>query len=347
MPEKDPLGDPRQADDKLQAQLLVHRWLLTAFYVVLTLTGVIDADPVWFVASAAFLVIYHACYTWYVFQGVTRPALPPEACYVVPFLDTAGVSLALIAVGDPQHPIWGAYFFVAVGVAFFYRRLIWYFSAWLALNYAMIVVTLAFRDVEPDVPDMIVASVILTMAMLVLATFTTEERRVRGRIAVAARTDPLTGAQNRRGLEESLNEYIAAARAAHQTFATLMIDVDHFKRYNDQYGHLRADGILEQLTEMFTGLLPKEHLVARYGGDEFVVLVPGIAPADALRLAERVRSDVAESGLCTVSIGLCTFESGESSGAELLNQADAALLEAKRAGRDCVRAAPSGERVAA
>jgi diguanylate cyclase (GGDEF)-like protein len=347
MAEKEPLAESPLADGKLQVQLLANRWVLTVLYIVLSLGGVIDADGLWLVISATFLVVYHACYSWYTWHELVRPSFPIEASYPVPFLDTTAVSLALIAVGDAQHPIWGAYFFVVVGVAFFYPAVILPFTGWLALNYAMIGVALELRGADPNVPYMIVAAIILAMAMLVLATFTSGERRVRSRIAVAARTDPLTGAQNRRGLEESLETFVASARGAGRTLAVLMIDVDRFKRYNDQYGHILADGILEQLIDPLTSSLPDEHLVARYGGDEFVILVPGLAGDDPLRLAERLRRQVARSGLCTVSIGLSVFEGGNVSGATLLNEADAALLEAKRAGRDCVRMAPSREQRAA
>jgi diguanylate cyclase (GGDEF)-like protein len=347
MPETDPLSDPPLADGKLQVQLVANRWLLTVLYLVLTLTGVITADPLWFGISATFLVIYHLGYSWYTWHELTRPSFPLGSSYVVPFIDALAVSLALIAVGDPQHPIWGAYFFVVVGVAFFYHRVIWLFSAWLALNYAMIVVALTLRDVDPNVPYMVVASIILTMALLVLASFTNGERRARRRMAQVARTDPLTGARNRRGLEESLATELTRARAASRTLTLLMIDVDRFKRYNDQFGHLVADGMLEQLIEMLASLLPPEHLVARYGGDEFVILVPGLAVEDAPRLAERLRRQIERSGLCTVSIGWTVYDGGDASGAALLEEADAAMLEAKREGRNCVRAAAAAVRAAA
>ncbi len=347
MAERDPFNDSPLADGKLQVEVILNRWALTGLYIGLSLAGVIDAGGLWLVISGGFLVVYHAYYTWYTWHELVRPSFPVESSYAFPFLDCLAVTLALIAVGDPRHPIWGAYFFTVVGVAFFYHPMIKYFTVWLALNYAMIGLALHLRGLEPSVADMVVAAIILTMAMVVLAIFTSGERRVRSRISTAARTDPLTGTWNRRGLEEAMDGYLEAARSAGRVLAVFMIDVDRFKRYNDQYGHILADGILEQLAELLATSLPRDHLLARYGGDEFVALVPGLTADDGAHLAERLRRQVARSGLCTVSIGLGVFEGGGLSGAEMLSLADGALLEAKRGGRDRVEVAAIAVRRAA
>lgn len=164
------------------------------------------------------------------------------------------------------------------------------------------------------------------------------ERRLRSHIAKVARTDPLTGLPNRRALEEALRRFLQDGREDHSGLAVLIVDVDRFKRYNDQFGHLAADGVLEQIGSLLASAVREGDMVARYGGDEFVVLAPALDTAQALELAERVRLQVARTGLCTVSVGVCGAEQGVVTADALLDAADAALLTAKEGGRNCVRA---------
>jgi diguanylate cyclase (GGDEF)-like protein len=183
---------------------------------------------------------------------------------------------------------------------------------------------------------MIVAGTILLAGMLNLIAYTESERRLRGRISEVARKDPLTNLLNRRGMEETLQAHIDSASKTPRPAAVFMTDVDRFKRYNDRFGHLAADGVLEQLGQVLKAAVREPDLVGRYGGDEFVVVVPEVTAGEALLLAERLRQQIARLGLCTVSIGVAVVRANESA-TELLTRADAALLEAKRAGRNCVR----------
>ena len=340
MSEQETIYDPAFADARFQVEILSIRWALVALYALLTAAGVVDADPRWFAISEGFLVAYHVYYTWYVWHELNRDPLPPATAYATPFMDTVAVSLGLIAVGDPLHPIWGVYFFILVGVTFFYYPIARAYVFWLLANYAFVGWGLQLRGLYVPVPQMGVGAIILLMALYNLVAYTGGERRLRRHIAKAARTDPLTNLLNRRGLEEALSERLAVADQENGAVAVFMVDVDRFKRYNDQFGHLAADGVLEALADQLAAAAHDRELVARYGGDEFVMIVPDVTAEDALLLAERLRQQVARVGLCTVSIGVSMANGGHGGGAkELLDLADAALLVAKQSGRNCVRAA--------
>lgn len=162
-----------------------------------------------------------------------------------------------------------------------------------------------------------------------------------------SRTDALTGCLNYRGFqEEGLRLWRAAADHA-GAFAVLAIDIDHFKAYNDHYGHLHGDGALKRFAGVVRGaLLHGDDVLARQGGEEFAVLLPGAtlvqAQAAAARIRERLReADIAHAaapeGRVTASIGIAAMQAGLPVPlGTLLTQADAALYRAKSAGRDRV-----------
>lgn len=164
----------------------------------------------------------------------------------------------------------------------------------------------------------------------------------------AALTDPLTDLGNRRYLEERLEQEWSYATRHRTRFCLLLVDIDRFKDINDTEGHAVGDRVIRQVAESLKRTVRKEDVVARYGGDELVVLSRGIGAKDGIRCAERIRSgvltreplrDVAELNV-TVSIGVAAFdpsaESSPASVAELCARADAALYTSKNSGRDCV-----------
>jgi diguanylate cyclase (GGDEF)-like protein len=154
-------------------------------------------------------------------------------------------------------------------------------------------------------------------------------------------TDELTGLVNRRHLSEMFQREIRRAERNQLPLAVLMIDLDHFKRFNDRLGHLAGDDVLRRLGKLLKEQLRPTDIAARYGGEEFVVLLPGTRLEEAGATAERLRAGFSvlaeESGKgVSMSIGVATIPESGKSEEEVLAAADAALYEAKRTGRNRV-----------
>lgn len=153
--------------------------------------------------------------------------------------------------------------------------------------------------------------------------------------------DPLTGLWNRRAFEQRLESVRAAAQRADESFALAMLDLDHFKRVNDEHGHLVGDAVLREASAILNATVRAADEVFRFGGEEFVILMPATTLGDACAVSERVRRAVREgrpAGMdLTVSVGVSV-----GTGATVLSDADRLLLDAKAAGRDrTVCASPS------
>lgn len=146
-----------------------------------------------------------------------------------------------------------------------------------------------------------------------------------------ARHDPLTGLANRRTLDTSLVAELDRAARSGRPLSVVMLDVDHFKDYNDEHGHQAGDALLVAAARAWQGELRPSDILVRYGGEEFTALLPDCSSADARVVAERLRA-AAPAGV-TVSAGVTTALAGEAP-ATVLGRADAALYRAKRAGRD-------------
>ena len=172
-----------------------------------------------------------------------------------------------------------------------------------------------------------------------IADRTLELERANARLAEMAVEDPLTGTQNRRALEQALGREWARCAEQGLPLAALMIDVDHFKRYNDHHGHLEGDRVLiEVAAQLRTELNTPVEILARYGGEEFTLLLPGATLEGASRRAEVLRDAVerARTGV-TISVGVAVVWPTPAEGpVSLMRRADEALYEAKRQGRNRV-----------
>lgn len=163
-------------------------------------------------------------------------------------------------------------------------------------------------------------------------------------LQMAARTDPKTGLLNAPTWEQEASVEIARARASRGRAAVLIIDIDHFKRVNDNHGHLFGDQVLLGVATTIAQQLRQSDLLGRFGGEEFVVLLPGSDTAEAWRAAERLRSQVGCMGIAvddvpvsiTISIGVAIIGDHGNDLVELLTAADLALYRAKETGRNRV-----------
>lgn len=160
-----------------------------------------------------------------------------------------------------------------------------------------------------------------------------------------ANSDHLTGCLNRRGFLSAAGAALYRARQQGLPVAMLVLDIDHFKRINDQYGHAAGDAVLREVVRRCRAVLRQGDLFGRLGGEEFVLLLTDAAEAGALRVAEAIRREVAAAPVClagerpvgvTISVGLLVCRDGGGGLEELIASADAALFRAKDAGRNRV-----------
>jgi diguanylate cyclase (GGDEF)-like protein len=157
--------------------------------------------------------------------------------------------------------------------------------------------------------------------------------------------DPLTGLFNRRYTEETLDREIHRAARSAESLAVLMLDVDHFKRFNDTFGHEAGDQVLCEIGKVLTSHTRASDVVSRMGGEELLVVLPGARGEDAERKAQELRAEISklrivhagrDLGEVTISIGVALHPQHGAASSELLRVADAALYAAKREGRDRV-----------
>ncbi|MGB5331672.1 MAG: DUF484 family protein [Woeseiaceae bacterium] len=185
----------------------------------------------------------------------------------------------------------------------------------------------------------------------VIASFCVENAINRARLMRSGFTDVLTGWHNRRYLTVRLGEELARARRDCARLVCLMLDIDHFKRVNDNWGHAAGDAVLREIAQRIESQVRVSDIAARYGGEEFVVLLPGTDVDSALLLAERIRKVVSatpiglpngEGVTITASIGISEVQPPPEAddlktiGDSLIARADVALYAAKAAGRDRV-----------
>jgi diguanylate cyclase (GGDEF)-like protein len=160
-----------------------------------------------------------------------------------------------------------------------------------------------------------------------------------------ASRDPLTGLHNRRHLVEHFESMIAAAEEAGETLVVALFDVDRFKSINDNYGHLAGDTVLVALAQLMGEQAPAGAIVARWGGEEYFVALPGADAATGLEFADDLRRRCEQAGIvdegrmihCTVSAGVASYPDAGTTMEELFQAADVAMYEAKNAGRNLVR----------
>jgi diguanylate cyclase (GGDEF)-like protein len=187
----------------------------------------------------------------------------------------------------------------------------------------------------------IVCLVILSLGLVVMTKERADERN-----RVLAMQDELTGLTNRRSILDALEQQLAMARRSGQPLSLLMLDLDHFKRVNDSFGHLAGDAVLRQVAAGIASRLRTQDIAGRYGGEEFLVILPGTTADGAVQLAEELRTSIAAERIeigeghrvtITISIGVCGgIPTADQRVEDLIDAADRALYRAKENGRDRV-----------
>jgi two-component system cell cycle response regulator len=188
--------------------------------------------------------------------------------------------------------------------------------------------------------------VILLGAVTALNVFIVSGLQTQRRLSNA---DALTGAFNRRFLDHYLRHELARATRHKSSLAVAMVDVDHFKQLNDEFGHAAGDRVLKHVAQQLEAAVRRTDLVARYGGEEFVVVLPESNAAQAMMRMERIRESLASAALplekhkartsqanmkVTISIGIASWPVDGGTAAELISSADRRMYEAKNRGRN-------------
>jgi diguanylate cyclase (GGDEF)-like protein/PAS domain S-box-containing protein len=159
------------------------------------------------------------------------------------------------------------------------------------------------------------------------------------RLEALASLDALTGLKNRRAFEERLHEEIARARRSQESFALLLLDIDHFKHFNDSFGHPRGDDVLKSVARVLSRSVRDVDFIARHGGEEFAIILPDTDRDGAKLMGERLRVAIEENAWdarpITISVGAAAWTEGATA-ESLVDQADRALYRSKQAGRNIV-----------
>ena len=195
-------------------------------------------------------------------------------------------------------------------------------------------------------------NLLVLLAQRLRANNTTVEENIRLRLESqrSATIDGLTGVFNRRWLDESLPAFVERAKRTGAPLTIVMLDIDHFKSFNDTYGHAAGDHVLMHVAATVRANLGSADLLARAGGEEFMIILPDVASADATVAAERLRAAVSASApagpdgtplpVVTVSLGVACLRADDEA-ADLVAAADSALYAAKRGGRNRLAARPT------
>lgn len=208
---------------------------------------------------------------------------------------------------------------------------------------------MGYLIVVRNISDRYRAETLLRRANDQLQTQVREVQRLQEELRDQAVRDALTGLFNRRHLDEILPRVLDRAAQDEVEVAVIAFDIDHFKQINDRHGHATGDALRRALSTELRRYSRPGDVACRPGGDEIVLILPGISVTDAVRRAETIRRALRERALpgldpaarVTVSVGIAVFPRDGDTPGEVLRAADRALYEAKRAGRDCVRLADS------
>lgn len=322
----------RSARTELEVGIL--QAALAALFCIGVGSGWLRGDPSLAPWAVGWIAGYHALALLYTLRFRARGRTIPAAEAAKGPLDVASVTAGYIALSDPSSPFWAVYLYALVAYA---RRMSGpayvVLGVYVLANLAAAQLIVEWRAEGSVGADRVAVVVAIGVVLFALAKATGDEfRRSAGELRRAAETDSLTGVGNRRWFMEALPRL---AFDPADRFAILMVDLDDFKRLNDEYGHLVGDQVLADVGRVLRRTVRPGDLVARYGGEEFVIALPGADDLAARHVAERLRNAILATVPTSASIGVAVRRPGEPA-ESVVRRADDLLLAAKRRGKNLV-----------
>ncbi len=317
---------------RLELHVLVLQSAIAATYCTLALAHVIPTPGEAWKWAVAWVATYHCFHAWYVLAR-RMPGRRVRAIEVAtPLLDITCITAGWVTVGDPASALTGIFLYAIVsysrrifGIA--YVALVVFVAANLAAGRLLIALTNGAPAFDANAGISLALFLAVSFVSSAIGAAWRDAERSARRLA---EIDPLTGIANRRVFHERIEE---SARHLQNRFAILMLDLDDFKRVNDDFGHLHGDDVLACVARVLTANLRDDDLLARYGGEEFIIAMPDAGEVEARAAADRLRLAVAAATPTTVSIGCAVRSPGEDS-ESVIRRADAMLLAAKRTGKN-------------
>ncbi len=249
----------------------------------------------------------------------------------------------LVALTGPGY-LWPLFLFpLVLGAVFFFELGSLAVTVWLG-NYFALYYSFAAPATPEVVRQALLGTALFFAAGLLLGRVQRRQRDTQRDLAASTLTDRLTGLYNYGTFSDYLHNEVTKVDRYGGELSLLMLDLDHFKQFNDRHGHEAGNALLRRLGATIGGLVREADVAARYGGEEFAVLIRG-EESDGYELAERLRRAVervdvelrgGERAAVTISAGVATYPAGAADETELIKAADAALYESKRRGRNRV-----------
>ena len=321
-----PDSESGRFDHSYVGMLVVLAWSVLAAYIFMAVSGLMPVHPLALAGSAGWIVLANSLSTWHWAQR--RPMPWYDAIYL--YLDLASVVFVMLAVANLGYPIWLALVMLMIAAPAERPSLqATAFNTIAVAAYPLCAVILhaaGWYTVSAGVAA--VTTTLLAFIAVNLAIVFEGNRRLRRVIRRLAVTDSLTGVANRR----ELSRFLANPPRDGANLAVIVMDVDQFKHYNDEFGHLAGDQLLVRLAGVLQESFPDAPIVSRFGGDEFVVILPCASMEDA---AERVRQmlTLRERDRVPVSVGIALWPEQQPSLDAAIAAADDALRTAKRSHR--------------
>jgi diguanylate cyclase (GGDEF)-like protein len=310
------------------ARALGLRVVIAVAYFVLIPAGLLPMSTAWWLISGGSLLAWSAGAYAYYRRQPDRLWLHATAA---PYIDVVIVTVAIVALDRIEYPLWIGYFLIINGLSATHStRYVLAFTLWTIGAFWAGYATLYFAGGEHVSWQL--GTVVSIMAVFTAAnadTISTSNRKLRELVISAALTDPLTGLDNRRRFMQVLESHDVAGE---KPLAVLMYDLDNFKQLNEVMGHLHADSVLVRVAAELRSCFRDADTVARYGGDEIIVLAHVTDVADAEAMARRSLQLIRDEVGVTMSVGVSLHANGDAP-EHAVRAADAALGRAKRSGK--------------